>query len=89
MLAGGRTVVRGLDQTALVQVLRSAGHRVEPDGSGRLVVDAGTEQVGRLAAGSGQVLLELRDGGGAGLEELFFELTSAQRPSAAPADRAA
>jgi ABC-2 type transport system ATP-binding protein len=57
-------------------VLRSAGHRVEPDQRGGLTVDAAAEQVGRLAAASGQVLLELRDGSAAGLEDLFFSLTS-------------
>jgi ABC-2 type transport system ATP-binding protein len=76
LLAGGRTVVRGLDGGALADVLRSAGHRVEPDQRGGLTVDAAAEQVGRLAAASGQVLLELRDGSAAGLEDLFFSLTS-------------
>jgi len=76
LLAGGRTVVRALDAAALADVLRGAGHHVELDRRGGITVDATAEQVGRLAAASGQVLLELRDGGAAGLEDLFFSLTS-------------
>jgi len=79
LLAGGRTVVRGLDDAALADVLRGAGHHVELDQRGGFTVDATAEQVGRLAAASGQVLLELRDGGAAGLEDLFFSLTSQGR----------
>jgi len=82
LLAGGRTVVRGLDAGALVEVLRGAGHHVEPDQRGAITVDATAEQVGRLAAASGQVLLELRDAGAAGLEDLFFSLTSHRGPNA-------
>jgi ABC-2 type transport system ATP-binding protein len=81
LLASGRTVVRGLDPVALAQVLRGAGLHVDRDQSGALTVEAKAEQVGRLAAASGQVLLELRDGGAAGLEDLFFSLTG---PGAAP-----
>jgi ABC-2 type transport system ATP-binding protein len=80
LLAGGRTVVRGVDGSALAAVLQGAGHQVEPDQRGGIRVDATAEQVGRLAAASGQVLLELRDGGAAGLEDLFFELTARPQP---------
>ncbi|MET0967166.1 MAG: ATP-binding cassette domain-containing protein [Nakamurella sp.] len=76
LLAGGRTVVRGLDPIALAQQLRAAGYSVDAGQHGALSVDAGAEEIGRLAAASGQVLLELRDAGTAGLEELFFSLTS-------------
>jgi ABC-2 type transport system ATP-binding protein len=76
LLAGGRTVVRGLDPSALSGLLRAAGHSVEVGMHDLLSVDASAEQVGRLAAASGQVLLELRDAGTSGLEELFFSLTS-------------
>jgi ABC-2 type transport system ATP-binding protein len=76
LLAGGRTVVRGLDPVALARLLRTAGYHVDEGENGAATVDATAEQVGRLAAGSGQVLLELRDGGAAGLEDLFFTLTS-------------
>ena len=76
LLSNGRTSVRGLDTTALAGALTTAGHRVEIGQHGLITVDATAEQVGRIAAGTGQVLLELRDAGAAGLEELFFSLTS-------------
>jgi ABC-2 type transport system ATP-binding protein len=76
LLAGGRTVVRGLDPIALAGLLRAAGHSADVGIHDLLSVDASAEQIGRLAAASGQVLLELRDAGTSGLEELFFSLTS-------------
>jgi ABC-2 type transport system ATP-binding protein len=42
----------------------------------RLRVDADTETVGRVAHEAGVVLIELRGADGAGLEEMFLELTS-------------
>jgi ABC-2 type transport system ATP-binding protein len=82
LLAGGRTIVRGLDPATLAHLLRGAGHWVDVDAHGVLSTDAGAEQIGRLAASSGQVLVELRDAGAAGLEELFFSLTSGTGPDA-------
>ena len=75
LLSGGRTVVRGLDNDTLAGALRAAGHQVRTEG-GALTVDATSEQVGRIASSAGQVLLELRDGGAGGLEDLFLSLTS-------------
>ncbi|RFU38816.1 hypothetical protein DZF91_25710, partial [Actinomadura logoneensis] len=46
------------------------------DGTGEaLVVEAPAEAVGRAAAASGVALVELRQAGGGGLEELFLTLT--------------
>ena len=50
--------------------------RSSVDPTAAITVDATAEQVGRIAAASGQVLLELRDGGAGGLEDLFFTLTA-------------
>ncbi len=76
LLAGGHTLVRAVHPDALQQALRAAGHQVEQQHDGALTVDATPEQVGTIAAASGQVLLELRDGGAGGLEDLFFTLTA-------------
>lgn len=73
LLAGTGTVVRALDMAALATALRRAGLDPQPREGGSLRVLASAEDVGRIAAGSGAVLLELGDGGG--LEELFFSLT--------------
>jgi ABC-2 type transport system ATP-binding protein len=76
LLAGSGTLVRGLDPVGLNQALTAAGLNLEPLYDGALRVDATAEQVGRAAAAAGQVLLELRESDGAGLEELFFQLTT-------------
>jgi len=76
LLAGSGVRVRGLDPTGLGTALASSGLAVTPLPDGAFSVDATPEQVGRAAAAAGQVLLELRAADGAGLEELFFTLTS-------------
>jgi ABC-2 type transport system ATP-binding protein len=76
LLAGQGTTVRGLDPTALDGALRTAGFETTVASGGALRVQATAEEVGRVALASRQVLLELREGDGSGLEELFFELTA-------------
>ncbi len=86
LLAGAKggpvTMVTSLDNTALGAALTHAGHAVEPAGSG-LKVSATPEQVGRTALTAGVVLTDLRPGG-AGLEDLFLELTSSTQRDALP-----
>ena len=41
-----------------------------------LIVQGTGEQIGRAAAGAGVVLTELRPAEGAGLEEMFLQLTA-------------
>ncbi|MBW8483256.1 ABC transporter ATP-binding protein [Actinomadura parmotrematis] len=80
LLSGTGVVVRGTDPAALHAALRGAGLPAEPDGTGRFLVAAPAEAVGRAAAAAGAVLLELRPAGGDGLEELFFTLTHGATP---------
>lgn len=86
LLAGANgtpaTLVTSLDNTALGAALTNAGHAVELAGPG-LKVQASPEQVGRAALSAGVVLTDLRSGG-AGLEDLFLELTSADAREAVP-----
>jgi ABC-2 type transport system ATP-binding protein len=79
MLAGAGTVVRSPDVDALVGALARTGlrHSTRPDGS--LLVDGSIEDVGRTAAAAGAVLTELRAASGAGLEEMFLQLTTGAR----------
>lgn len=77
LLSVSGTLVRGLDPVGLARALSTAGLAPERQPDGALRVDASTEQVGRAAADAGQILLELRQSDGAGLEDLFFQLTSA------------
>jgi ABC-2 type transport system ATP-binding protein len=79
MLAGAGTVARSPDGPALLAALGSAGLRSSPRLDGSLLVDGSIEDVGRAAAAAGVVLTELRAANGAGLEEMFLQLTAGAR----------
>ncbi len=81
LLAGQGTTVRALDQEGFAAALGAAGYAADIRRDGSLQVHASALDVGRVAAASQHVLRELREGDGGGLEELFFQLTSA--PAAA------
>jgi ABC-2 type transport system ATP-binding protein len=77
LLAGAgpaQTLVTSLDNGALEAALKEAGHAVETAGQG-LRVHAPAVEVGRAALAAQVVLTDLRDGG-AGLEDLFLQLTA-------------
>jgi ABC-2 type transport system ATP-binding protein len=76
LLSASGVVVRGLDATGLMSALAAAGLDARYTGDGAFAVEADRETVGRAAAAAGQVVTELRDADGAGLEELFFSLTA-------------
>ena len=75
LLAGAGTLVRALDDGLLADALTRAGLDANPVAEGGLRTSATPEQVGRAAAAAGVVLVELRSAG-AGLEDMFLELTS-------------
>ena len=75
LLEGQGTVVRSLEQPVLVAELEASGFDVQDADGGALQVAATAEQVGRVAQTAGVVLLELREGG-AGVEDLYFRLTT-------------
>src|SRR6476660_3581477 len=83
LLASAGTIARARDLPALVAALERAGLTVtHADGS--VHTDATPEQVGQVALGAGLALTELRAADGAGLEEMFLELTAdTQREGAA------
>ncbi len=68
------TLVMSLDNQRLGQALTQRGHSVAPEGEG-LRVGAAPREVGRAALEASVVLTDLRSGG-AGLEDLFLELTA-------------
>ncbi|GAB7004560.1 ATP-binding cassette domain-containing protein [Nocardioides sp. AN3] len=77
LLAGAgpaQTLVTSLDNASLAAALRAKGVAVETAGEG-LRVHAATPDVGRAALEAQIVLTDLRDGG-AGLEDLFLQLTA-------------
>jgi ABC-2 type transport system ATP-binding protein len=87
LLAAAGTLVRAADPATLAALdlaLDGAGYTTTSVGDGALRVDADPGLVGRVALESGVALTELRDADGAGLEEMFLELTAeTQREGAA------
>jgi ABC-2 type transport system ATP-binding protein len=84
LLSAAGCFVRAADPQALSTALAAAGISAFPGGDGALRADADPELVGKVAFSAGLPLLELRPADGAGLEEIFLELTSdTQREGAA------
>ncbi|MGH3446030.1 MAG: ABC transporter ATP-binding protein [Nocardioidaceae bacterium] len=75
LLAASGTVVRGIDDEALEAALKQADLTFTPASYGGFFVEGTGEQVGRAAATAGVVLTELGSQG-AGLEEMFLQLTA-------------
>jgi ABC-2 type transport system ATP-binding protein len=84
LLAAAGTVVRSAAPSTLAHALELAGiaSSLGPDGAVRTQADAA--RVGQVALAAGVALTELRPADGAGLEEMFLELTAeTQREGAA------
>lgn len=78
LLAAAGTVVRATDPVALEDALRASGlsFTTTADPAGSFTVDADTLEVGRVAQAASLHLTELRSADGAGLEDMFLELTA-------------
>ncbi len=84
LLHAAGTVVRSASAKLLAQALEAGGVAVTlaPDGSVHTAADPA--RVGQIALGAGIALTELKSADGAGLEEMFLELTAeSQREGAA------
>jgi ABC-2 type transport system ATP-binding protein len=79
------TVVRAADLVALELALTAGGLTASPSDDGALRADGDTALVGKVAFDAGIALTELRAATGAGLEEMFLELTAATQREGAPA----
>jgi ABC-2 type transport system ATP-binding protein len=75
LLASAGTFAAAEDAPALSAALTAAGHTATP-GLGGIRTDAVAAEVGRVALAAGVPLTELRPADGAGLEEMFLELTA-------------
>ncbi|HMJ37190.1 MAG TPA: ATP-binding cassette domain-containing protein [Baekduia sp.] len=84
LLADAGTLVCATDAAALGTALSAAGLAARPHADGGYVVDAEPEEVGRIALAGGVALTRLGPSESAGLEQLFFDLTSGA-PDAGPA----
>ncbi|WP_134767298.1 ATP-binding cassette domain-containing protein [Nocardioides sp. 1609] len=84
LLASAGTLVRTRDVPALTRALAESAIDTTPLDGG-LRADADAELVGKVAHAAGVALMELRPAEGAGLEEMFLELTAdTQRESTTP-----
>jgi ABC-2 type transport system ATP-binding protein len=64
------------DPDALLQALQAASLTATPSGDGGFRSESEPIEIGRAAAAAGVVLAELKRAEGAGLEEMFLQLTS-------------
>jgi ABC-2 type transport system ATP-binding protein len=85
LLHAAGTVVRAADLSALERALGAWGLAVSPTGDGALRTDADPALVGTVALKAGIALTELRPAAGAGLEEMFLQLTADTQREGAPA----
>jgi len=90
LLAGAGTLVRAADDSsALASAMATAGLSARAHPEGGFIVDAEPEEVGRAALAGGVALSRLGPSESAGLEQLFFDLTSGapdEVPESDPAD---
>jgi ABC-2 type transport system ATP-binding protein len=70
------TYVKPEDPAALQRALAAANLSATPSGDGGFRSESEPIEVGRAAAAAGVVLAELKRAEGAGLEEMFLQLTS-------------
>jgi len=76
LLRSAGSVVRTDERVVMARALVASGVISSPVGDDGLLAQAGAELVGKVAFAAGIPLLELRPADGAGLEELFLELTA-------------
>jgi ABC-2 type transport system ATP-binding protein len=76
LLSDAGTLVRADDTAGLGDALAAAGLAARSDENGGFLVDAEPRAVGAAAQGGGVALVHLAPAGDAGLEQLFFDLTT-------------
>jgi ABC-2 type transport system ATP-binding protein len=76
LLRSAGSMLRALDRDVIARALLESGISSTTVGADGLLAQAETAQVGTIAFAAGVPLLELRPADGAGLEEMFLELTA-------------
>jgi ABC-2 type transport system ATP-binding protein len=76
LLNAAGTLVRGLEPNALARCLDVAGYTYQTTPDGAYVVQATREQIATATTQHGVVVTELRGADGAGLEDMFLQLTA-------------
>ena len=89
LLSAAGTVARSSEPSDLARALRSAGIASHVGVDGGVRTDVPTVRVGEVALAAGIALTELRPADGAGLEEMFLELTADSQRDDLPEGEAA
>ncbi len=89
LLAAAGTVVRTPQTPELVEALKDAQVPCTVSADGSIRTDADPARVGQVALSAGIPLTELRSADGAGLEEMFLELTAESQRESLPQEREA
>ena len=76
LLRSAGSIVRTTEREVVASALRGSGVSSSPVGDDGLLAQADAELVGRIAFAAGVPVMELRPADGAGLEEMFLELTA-------------
>jgi ABC-2 type transport system ATP-binding protein len=76
LLRSAGSIVRMTDREAVARALLDSGVTASPVGDDGLLAQADAELVGKIAFAAGVPVIELRPADGAGLEEMFLELTA-------------
>jgi ABC-2 type transport system ATP-binding protein len=76
LLASAGTLVRSSEIGELARALEESGIHAVASGRDALRAEAEADQIGKVALAAGVPLTELRAADGAGLEEMFLELTA-------------
>lgn len=76
LMSAAGTTVRSDDDARLATALEVGGFQASPLNGGGIHTDAAPRAVGQLALQQQVVLIELREAGSAGLEEMFLQLTA-------------
>jgi ABC-2 type transport system ATP-binding protein len=85
LLRSAGSVLRTRDRDVVALALLEAGIASTPSGADGLLAHAETAHVGMVAFAAGVPVIELKPADGAGLEEMFLELTAeTQRESTSP-----
>jgi ABC-2 type transport system ATP-binding protein len=75
LLRSAGSIIRTLDRDVIAHALLDSGITSTPVGQDGLLAHGDVAQVGQIAFAAGVQLTELRPADGAGLEEMFIELT--------------
>ena len=76
LLQSAGSLLRTADREILIRALLDSGINSSPVGADRLLAHADMAQVSKIAYAAGVPIIELRPAHGAGLEDMFLELTA-------------